>query len=94
MPLFASFAGHQFLLTSKMKNNIQTVRNQLLFINGGGGGGGERGKGHRRIFWGITWFQGGVEGISRRQQSMKVGLKNTECQSPASNRGGGGRRVI
>ena len=40
MPLFASFAGHQFLLTSKMKNNIQTVRNQLLFINGGGGGGG------------------------------------------------------
>lgn len=39
MPLFASFAGHQFLLTSKMKNNIQTVRNQLLFINGGGGGG-------------------------------------------------------
>ena len=42
MPLFASFAGHQFLLTSKMKNNIQTVRNQLLFINGGGGGGGER----------------------------------------------------
>ena len=41
MPLFASFAGHQFLLTSKMKNNIQTVRNQLLFINGGGGGEGE-----------------------------------------------------
>lgn len=41
MPLFASFAGHQFLLTSKMKNNIQTVRNQLLFINGGAGGGGE-----------------------------------------------------
>ena len=40
MPLFASFAGHQFLLTSIMKNNIQTVRNQLLFINGGGGGGG------------------------------------------------------
>ena len=38
MPLFASFAGHQFLLTSKMKNNIQTVRNQLLLINGGGGG--------------------------------------------------------
>lgn len=54
MPLFASFAGHQFLLTSKMKNNIQTVRNQLLFINGGagGGGGGERGKGRRRIFLG------------------------------------------
>lgn len=41
MPLFASFAGHQFLLTSKMKNNIQTVRNQSLFINGGVGGGGE-----------------------------------------------------
>ena len=38
MPLFASFAGHQFLLTSKIKNNIQTVRNQLLFINGRGGG--------------------------------------------------------
>lgn len=75
MPLFASFAGHQFLLTSKMKNNIQTVRNQLLFINGGGGGGevrGERDAGG--FFWGITWFQGGVEGISRRQQSMKVGL--------------------
>ena len=45
MPLFASFAGHQFLLTSKMKNNIQTVRNQLLFINGGAGGGEERGEG-------------------------------------------------
>ena len=44
MPLFASFAGHQFLLTSKMKNNIQTVRNQLLFINGGGGGGGGGGE--------------------------------------------------
>ena len=39
MPQFASFAGHQFLLTSKMKNNIQIVRNQSLFINGGGGGG-------------------------------------------------------
>lgn len=52
MPQFASFAGHQFLLTSKMKNNIQTVRNQLLFINGGGGGEGERGKGRRRIFLG------------------------------------------
>ena len=76
MPLFASFAGHQFLLTSKMKNNIQTVRNQLLFINGGGGrGGGERGgRDAGGFFWGITWFQGGVEGISRRQQSMKVGL--------------------
>lgn len=74
MPLFASFAGHQFLLTSKMKNNIQTVRNQLLFINGGAGGGGERGKDAGGFFWGITWFQGGVEGISRRQQSMKVGL--------------------
>ena len=71
MPLFASFAGHQFLLTSKMKNNIQTVRNQLLFINGGGGRGGRDAGG---FFWGITWFQGGVEGISRRQQSMKVGL--------------------
>lgn len=76
MPLFASFAGHQFLLTSKMKNNIQTVRNQLLFINGGaGGGGGERGgRDAGGFFWGITWFQGGVEEISRRQQSMKVGL--------------------
>ena len=75
MPLFASFAGHQFLLTSKMKNNIQTVRNQLLFINGGAGGGGERGgRDAGGFFWGITWFQGGVEGISRRQQSMKVGL--------------------
>lgn len=52
MPLFASFAGHQFLLTSKIKNNIQTVRNQLFFISGGGGGGGERGKGRRRIFLG------------------------------------------
>lgn len=70
MPPFASFAGHQFLLTSKMKNNIQTVRNQLLFINGGGRGGRDAGG----FFWGITWFQGGVEGISRRQQSMKVGL--------------------
>ena len=76
MPLFASFAGHQFLLTSKMKNNIQTVRNQLLFINGGArGGGGERGgRDAGGFFWGITWFQGGVEEISRRQQSMKVGL--------------------
>lgn len=75
MPLFASFAGHQFLLTSKMKNNIQTVRNQLLFINGGGGGGEVRGgRDAGGFFWGITWFQGGVEGISRRQQSMKVGL--------------------
>lgn len=75
MPLFASFAGHQFLLTSKMKNNIQTVRNQFLFINGGAGGGGERGgRDAGGFFWGITWFQGGVEGISRRQQSMKVGL--------------------
>ena len=73
MPLFASFAGHQFLLTSKMKNNIQTVRNQLLFINGGGGGG-RGGRDAGGFFWGITWFQGGVEGISRRQQSMKVGL--------------------
>ena len=72
MPLFASFAGHQFLLTSKMKNNIQTVRNQLLFINGGGGGRGGRDAGG--FFWGITWFQGEVEGISRRQQSIKVGL--------------------
>lgn len=52
MPLFASFAGHQFLLTSKMKNNIQTVRNQLLLFINGGGGGGERGKGRRRIFLG------------------------------------------
>ena len=73
MPLFASFAGHQFLLTSKMKNNIQTVRNQLLFINGGGGGG-RGGRDAGGFFWGITWFQGGVEEISRRQQSMKVGL--------------------
>ena len=74
MPLFASFAGHQFLLTSKMKNNIQTVRNQLLFINGGGERGGRGGRDAGGFFWGITWFQGGVEGISRRQQSMKVGL--------------------
>lgn len=73
MPLFASFAGHQFLLTSKMKNNIQTVRNQLLFINGGGGVG-RGGRDAGGFFWGITWFQGGVEGISRRQQSIKVGL--------------------
>ena len=51
MPLFASFAGHQFLLTSKMKNNIQTVRNQLLFINGGGGGGKE-GEGTPEDFFG------------------------------------------
>ena len=61
MPLFASFAGHQFLLTSKMKNNIQTVRNQLLFINGGGGGG-ERGKGRRRIFWGDHMVSRGSRG--------------------------------
>ena len=75
MPLFASFAGHQFLLTSKMKNNIQTVRNQLLFINGGGGGGEVRGgRDAGGFFGGFTWFQGGVEGISRRQQSIKVGL--------------------
>ena len=74
MPLFASFAGHQFLLTSKMKNNIQTVRNQLLLINGGGGGGERGGRDAGGFFWGITWFQEGVEGISRRQQSMKVGL--------------------
>ena len=52
MPLFASFAGHQFLLTSKMKNNIQTVRNQLLFINGGRGGGGEEGEGTPEDFFG------------------------------------------
>lgn len=53
MPLFASFAGHQFLLTSKMKNNIQTVRNQLLFINGGAGGGGRReGEGTPEDFFG------------------------------------------
>lgn len=63
MPLFASFAGHQFLLTSKMKNNIQTVRNQFLFINGGaGGGGGERGKGRRRIFWGDHMVSRGSRG--------------------------------
>ena len=62
MPLFASFAGHQFLLTSKMKNNIQTVRNQLLFINGGGGGGGERGKGRRRIFLGDHMVSRGSRG--------------------------------
>ena len=56
----------------------------------GRGGGGERGgRDAGGFFWGITWFQGGVEGISRRQQSMKVGLYNTECQPPASNRGGG-----
>ena len=61
MPLFASFAGHQFLLTSKMKNNIQTVRNQLLFINGGGGGG-ERGKGRRRIFLGDHMVSRGSRG--------------------------------
>lgn len=59
MPLFASFAGHQFLLTSKMKNNIQTVRNQLLFINGGGG---ERGKGRRRIFLGDHMVSRGSRG--------------------------------
>ena len=53
MPLFASFAGHQFLLTSKMKNNIQTVRNQLLFINGGAaGGGGREGEGTPEDFFG------------------------------------------
>ena len=63
MPLFASFAGHQFLLTSKMKNNIQTVRNQLLFINGGAGGGGEeRGKGRRRIFLGDHMVSRGSRG--------------------------------
>ena len=62
MPLFASFAGHQFLLTSKMKNNIQTVRNQLLFINGGGGGGGERGKGRRGIFLGDHMVSRGSRG--------------------------------
>ena len=61
MPLFASFAGHQFLLTSKMKNNIQTVRNQLLFINGGGGGG-KRGKGRRRIFLGDHMVSRGSRG--------------------------------
>ena len=60
MPLFASFAGHQFLLTSKKKNNIQTVRNQLLFINGGGGG--ERGKGRRRIFLGDHMVSRGSRG--------------------------------
>lgn len=59
MPLFASFAGHQFLLTSKMKNNIQTVRNQLLFINGGaGGGGGERGRDAGGFFGGSHGFKG------------------------------------
>ena len=52
MPLFASFAGHQFLLTSKMKNNIQTVRNQLLFINGGGERGGGEGEGTPEDFFG------------------------------------------
>ena len=52
MSLFASFAGHQFLLTSKMKNNIQTVRNQLLFINGGAGGGGREGEGTPEDFFG------------------------------------------
>lgn len=52
MPLFASFAGHQFLLTSKMKNNIQTVRNQLLFINGGARGGGREGEGTPEDFFG------------------------------------------
>ena len=64
MPLFASFAGHQFLLTSKMKNNIQTVRNQLLFINGGaaGGGGGGGGKGRRRIFLGDHMVSRGSRG--------------------------------
>ena len=61
MPLFASFAGHQFLLTSKMKNNIQTVRNQLLFINGGAGGE-ERGKGRRRIFLGDHMVSRGSRG--------------------------------
>ena len=61
MPLFVSFAGHQFLLTSKMKNNIQTVRNQLLFINGGGGGE-ERGKGRRRIFLGDHMVSRGSRG--------------------------------
>ena len=62
MPLFASFAGHQFLLTSKIKNNIQTVRNQLFFISGGGGGGGERGKGRRRIFLGDHMVSRGSRG--------------------------------
>ena len=33
-----------------MKNNIQTVRNQLLFINGGGGGG--EGEGTPEDFFG------------------------------------------
>lgn len=67
MPLFASFAGHQFLLTSKIKNNIQTVRNQSLFINGGGGGGGE--KGRRRLFWGDRMVSRG----SRGDQSLEGG---------------------
>ena len=62
MPLFASFAGHQFLLTSKMKNNIQTVRNQLLFGGGGGGGGGGRGGGRRRCFWGDHMVSRGSRG--------------------------------
>ena len=54
MPLFASFAGHQFLLTSKMKNNIQTVKKPVVIHQWwwGGGGEGERGKGRRRIFLG------------------------------------------
>ena len=64
MPLFASFAGHQFLLTSKMKNNIQTVRNQSLFINGGGGE-----KGRQRIFWGDQMVSRG----SRGDQSLEGG---------------------
>ena len=58
MPLFASFAGHQFLLTSKMKNNIQTVRNQLLFINGGGGGGVRGGRDTGGFFGGSHGFKG------------------------------------
>ena len=62
MPLFASFAGHQFLLTSKMKNNIQTVRNQLLFINGGAGGGEERGEGTPEDFLGDHMVSRGSRG--------------------------------
>ena len=76
MPLFASFAGHQFLLTSKMKNNIQTVRNQLLFINGGAaGGGGERGKGRRRIFLGdhmVSRGSGGDQSSSTKYEGRTI----------------------